>query len=103
MKSKNNHNKKIPKDNTEKQKKEMSLGDKLYVLFNIILVILILLYVDDKYKYEYTKNPKDIIVEATFIWLVFTIITYTIYELLKKIYYRIKSKITSKQKNNSDN
>ena len=68
-------NHKKTKNNTEKQKKELSLGDKLYASFNITLCIVILWYVDDKYKYEYIKNPKDISAETAFIWLGITIIT----------------------------
>ncbi len=80
------------KKRCHKREESLSLGDRIYLIFHVIVGAAVYLYVLDKYKYEYAKNTKDITSEAAFIWLGISGITYCIYELLKKIYKYLRSK-----------
>lgn len=85
MKSKKNVKRKKTKETPNKNEGDLSLGDKIYLIFHIILGVVVYLYVDDKYKYEYTRNTKDITAEVAFIWLIISGITLIAYILIKKI------------------
>ena len=69
----------------------LSIGDKIYLIYHIILGVAVYLYVDDKYKYEYTRNTKDITAEAAFVWLIISGITLIVYLLMKKIIKKLRN------------
>ena len=85
MKSKKVVRQKKTKEDLQIVEESLSLGDKIYLIFHITLGVVVYLYVDDKYKYEYTRNTKDITAEVVFIWLIISGITLIAYILIKKI------------------